>query len=66
MRENFFSKNNKNHDSSYDDEIDSVVENSIIVSYENQENNPISGVKLASLDDFASKRFDDLKNPLGD
>jgi len=62
MKENFFSKNNKNHESSYDDEIDSVVENSNIVSYENQENNPISGVKLVSMHDDASKMFDDLKN----
>jgi hypothetical protein len=54
MRENFFSKNNKNHDSSYDDEIDSVVENSNIVSYENQENNQISNIKLVSMNDKGS------------
>jgi hypothetical protein len=33
MKEKFFSKNNKNHDSSYDDEIDSPVEESNIISY---------------------------------
>lgn len=61
MKEKFFSKNNNKHNSSYDDEIDSPVENSNIISNGNQDVYPESVAKLESLHGDGSKMFEDLQ-----